>query len=190
MKNKPNQPKANPVAPAKTTNAAASSASTSEPSKRLLALPAKKLDRFWGQVSKTDRCWNWTGHKNGPEPGREHGIIRVNGKEVRVHRLSYMIHIGPIPDGYFVCHRCDNALCVNPAHLFVGTHNDNMADMVQKRRSTWGSRNPNAKLNDNIASKMKEMLSRGIKQGTIAAEFGVSPSLISHLSRGKIWRHV
>ncbi len=88
------------------------------------------LERFWSRVRKSDGCWEWTGLVN--ESG--YGRIYVYGRVDRAHRLSYRIHLGPIPKGMFVCHHCDNPPCCNPSHLFLGTHMDNMRDATAKRR--------------------------------------------------------
>jgi hypothetical protein len=75
-------------------------------------------------------CWIWTASKNNQGYGR----IRFQEKEYLAHRLSYIAHIGDLLDSDCVCHRCDTPLCVNPSHLFIGTHKSNAEDKVKKRR--------------------------------------------------------
>lgn len=69
--------------------------------------------------------------------GHHYGVFLVNGRSINAHRFAYQIAHGPVPDDMFVCHRCDNPPCVNPAHLFLGTHVDNMQDMISKGRGWW-----------------------------------------------------
>jgi hypothetical protein len=104
-------------------------------------LTPKDIERFWSRVDKTDSCWLWTGGLFDDD----YGAFRIAGKSFRAHRVSWMIAHGDIPDGLFVCHNCpdgDNPQCVNPAHLWTGTNQENMDDMIAKGRSLTGDRNP------------------------------------------------
>jgi hypothetical protein len=99
---------------------------------RKLNITENILKRFWEKVDKSTDCWIWTAYKNKQGYGRL-GISGANA--VNAHRLSWTIHNGEIPDGYFVCHKCDNPSCIKPDHLFVGTRQDNIDDMMLKKRS-------------------------------------------------------
>ncbi len=89
---------------------------------------------FWRKVIKTDNCWLW----NGPVDARGYGETMIKHKPKRAHRLAYEYTHGAIPPGLYVCHHCDNPLCVNPDHLFLGTAKDNTTDMVNKGRWRGG----------------------------------------------------
>jgi len=89
-------------------------------------------ERFWNNVDRRepDECWEWMRKSF----VKGYGRIRRNGRKEMVHRISWELHFGPIPEGMMVCHHCDNRKCCNPAHLFLGTGSDNMQDMIQKGR--------------------------------------------------------
>jgi hypothetical protein len=88
------------------------------------------LDRFWARIEKTDTCWNWTRSKS--KAG--YGFMSIKGVHMYMHRFSYELHFGVIPDGLYVCHRCDNPSCVRPEHLFLGTALENTRDCIAKGR--------------------------------------------------------
>ena len=107
-----------------------------------------------------------------------------------VHRVSYMVHIGPIPDGMLVCHRCDNPPCGNPAHLFLGTTQDNTADKVAKGRQLRGQHHPGATL---TADDVVEIRSTpGVEGFAVRAEladrFGVTRATIRNIAWRRSWR--
>lgn len=88
--------------------------------------------RFWRHVDKSGDCWVWTARRAKGSKG--YGLTTIGRVTVKAHRLSWQLANGPIPSGLHVCHRCDNPPCVRPDHLFLGTHQDNMADKVRKGR--------------------------------------------------------
>jgi hypothetical protein len=154
--------------------------------------------RFWSKyrVDKSG-CWIWTASTccNG-----NYGAIRLPNKvQVGAHVFSYMMHIGNIPDGLQVCHKCDNGLCVNPDHLFLGTQQDNVDDMIAKGRQARGERlNHRCQIGDrNHASKLSESAVRKIKkllltcsQAEVSRLTGVSRANIWNIAHGKSWVHI
>ena len=139
--------------------------------------------RFWEKVfvQSEDECWEWQAG------GGDYGRIQIDGRGASAHRFSYEIHNGPIPEGMFVCHACDNPGCVNPGHLFLGTQADNMADKVNKGRQASGPRNGNSKLTwDDIENIRANAMNLTLVE--LGELFGVSHENISFILRGETWK--
>lgn len=131
-------------------------------------------------------CWLWTGAydtKSG------YGSFGIDGRRHSAHRASWELHFGDIPSGLCVCHKCDTPQCVNPLHLFLGTHTDNAMDKVRKGRDNtpMGVNQRNAKLTDDDVMKIRND-TRTCK--TIAAEYGIDGSTCSIIQLGRTWQHV
>lgn len=136
-------------------------------------------------------CWHWCGAKNSDG----YGSFQVEGKTQGAHRVSYQLYIGEIPCGLCVCHSCDTRGCVNPAHMFLGSHRDNMRDMTAKNRKCYkfvtGSNNHLSNLTEaDIATIRNKHKSGAYYYKDLAEEFGVSLSSIAKIVTRKTWRHL
>ena len=145
-------------------------------------------ERFWANVRKDEGCWIWIGTTlRGKRP---YGILSIKNKPHLAHRLSYTLNVpGPIPPGLLVLHRCDNPPCVNPLHLFLGTHQDNADDCVSKKRQTRGEKNRHAKLTwEAVREIRREYATGSTSQRLLGQQFGVTRHLISRIVNKHIWR--
>lgn len=138
--------------------------------------------RFREKVSVVETgCWEWIGsrHRGG------YGQVWLDGRVVQAHRLSFERHVGPIPPGMLICHRCDNPPCVNPAHLFLGTMADNAADMIAKGR--WKApaikvvSDGLAKLHEDDVPEIRRRMADGESRASIARSLGVSRRTIGRV---------
>lgn len=146
--------------------------------------------RFEAKISREENgCWLWVGAKSGRSYRYMHGSIALPNtrKSANASRVSWELYRGAIPAGICVLHKCDNPLCVNPDHLFLGTHAENMADMKEKGRSTAGERSTRAKLTSEMVAEIR---SSSHPNKIIANRFGVAPSTVSHIRRGRGWSHI
>jgi predicted XRE-type DNA-binding protein len=150
------------------------------------------MSRSWdGMIHRSDDgCWLWTGQKN----SKGYGVYK---SKFLVHRLSFRVHNDygitiEDMDGMVVMHSCDNPLCCNPAHLSLGTQQDNMEDMTEKGRRKCiegGERHPCSKLTEQQVIEIRNRYANGgIKQRQLATEYDVKQSTISEIVNGKKWK--
>jgi hypothetical protein len=126
-------------------------------------------------------CWEAAGHTYGI------GYVQIMwaGKQYGAHRLAYEAWVGPIPEGALVLHSCDNPPCINPEHLSVGSHQENMDDRARRGRASRGERHPASKLSDSDAATIRRLRASGSTQQSIADQFGISQAHVSRILNRK-----
>lgn len=147
-------------------------------------MSAVSLERFWSRVQRggDEECWPWTGARN----RQGYGVVRVGAQMLRSHRLA-LASTGVGIYGLCVLHRCDNPPCCNPAHLFAGTYGDNNRDTAAKGRTRSGERHPGAKLTAHAVAAIRARRAVGERGIDLAAEFGVTPAMVSAIHLRKNW---
>ena len=172
-----------------------------------MKLDKKTLDRFWSKVDKTSNpngCWEFSiTEKAG------YGCFSIKGKKYKAHRISYKLYYGKIPNGLNILHHCDNKKCINPDHLFAGTQQDNIKDMVNKNRHAkgkylskkikerkrkhpedtfYGEQSPNAKLTNEQANQIRqEYIPRLISLNYLAKKYNVAKCTILKIIQNKTY---
>lgn len=146
------------------------------------------FQRFVTKFLVGDGCWEW---QAGLFPNG-YGAIWVNGRQLGAHRVAYELFNGPIPDGLFVCHTCDNRRCVRPSHLFLGTQTDNMGDASAKGRvkGPRGEKCGNAKLRGAQVRFIRDARRAGTPVQSLARLFDINKSNVSTICRGRSWEHI
>lgn len=133
-------------------------------------------------------CWIWNGAlKN----SFGHGAFKIADRKSKVmfsHRAAWELYVGEIPPNLKVLHRCDNPSCVNPHHLFLGSINDNVQDMIRKKRNAFGSKCKGSKLNENAVLQIKQQREKGSAQ--LSKIFSISRQSIADILYGRTWKHV
>jgi len=144
------------------------------------------INRFWSKVNKTNSCWEWTASKD-----NGYGRFWLDGHNLLSHRFSYSLTNGPISRNQVVCHKCDNPSCVNPDHLFLGTRDDNMTDMVRKGRSAKGILNGNRKLTEQEVLEIRNLYATtNITYAELARRYNVDKTNIPSIVKRETWKHI
>lgn len=143
---------------------------------------------FWEKVNKSGECWTWTRSKNSDG----YGNISINGKLDKAHRVAWILTNGEIPNKLHVLHTCDNPSCVNPNHLYLGNHQDNMRDKRNRKRGRGqnGEKCHLSKLTENQVKEIRELSSTGISYKDLSKKFNVSYQNIREIVIHKTWRHI
>lgn len=152
--------------------------------------PPNTIEDVWRFVNRRepDECWLWLGNLS----SNGYGQMSVSRRTCLAHRLAYTSAVGAIPDGLYVCHRCDNKRCCNPAHLFLGTNADNQRDASAKGLLAHGSRHHNAKLTEDAVREIRARRSAGESQYALARTFGIGRPQIAAITNRpeENWSHV
>ena len=143
-------------------------------------------ERLDARSERVGECVEFTGYRN----SNGYGELTYRGEFTLAHRASFERHHGPIPDGLIVCHTCDNPPCINPDHLYAGTHADNGRDKAGRDRSTRGMKNAAAKLADAEVLEIRRLRGRGWNYARLAAHFNVGKTTIGRVVRRENWKHV
>lgn len=170
----------------------------------MIQLTEQQIGNFWKKVAKkgADECWEWTGsiQSNG------YGQFGNNNKSPMLpHRVAFTLMSGPIPHGICVLHKCDNRKCCNPAHLFLGTHQDNSNDCIAKGRISRGEKQsravrencrrgedrPESKLTAEQVLEIRRIHASGEMGGhQIGRKFGIAFQHVSKIVNRKQWTHI
>lgn len=163
-----------------------------------VALSRHELFKLFLENIELPECWEWKSGKTA-DHRKDKGDRRLpygvfyhpeKRRSYSAHRMSWELFYGPIPKGLMVLHKCDNSICVNPRHLYLGTHKDNMADKVRRRRSPYGERNHKSKASGASVRRMRELFFRGVRDiRELMEEYGLARTTVHQILTGRTWKH-
>lgn len=147
--------------------------------------------RFFKRVNvgAPDECWEWTGSRNQKQ---WHGQWRNKSGQIELtHRAAWRMFKCEIPPGMFVLHKCDNPICVNPSHLWLGTQSENCKDMWSKGRarpkSSIGEKHGMSKVNESIVREIRSSSLSGVE---LARQFGITTTTVCDIRKRRSWKHI
>ena len=145
-------------------------------------------EKYHQKVIKSDQCWSW----NGTIDNDGYAILYCDKKHLKAHRVSYQLFKEAIPTGLFVLHQCDNRICTNPIHLFVGTARDNLLDMIKKGRrvAAKGEKASRAKLKNEDVLQIRSLLQQGLSFGKLSKRFNIDRGVVRDIKNRKTWKHI
>ncbi len=149
-----------------------------EPQEGAPRFSPEKIARFWSRVNRDGpiiypdlgKCWMWTGAIN----GRGYGSLVIDAKAMTPHKLAATLSMGTVPDGMYVCHRCDNPPCCNPDHLFIGTPLQNISDAYEKDRK--------GKITTLQKELVRSLLLQGMRNKDIASRAGIDYRMVTYFN--------
>lgn len=156
--------------------------------------PRPLAERFWPKVHQrgADECWEWRACRDGSGYGR----IGHNGRAIPASRASWMVQVGPIPEGRMVLHHCDNPPCVNILHLYLGDHADNARDASERgllagRSGLPGEENPRSKLTQSdVVALRRDRHESGMTYRQLGAKYGIRKQYAWSIATGRNWSHI
>lgn len=138
-------------------------------------------ERFWNKVEKQNSCWIWKG-----PIAKNYGMMFYKG-QIKAHRFSYLIHHGELKKKYFICHHCDNPLCVNPDHIYQGKPKENSRDAQKRKRMRMGDRHHKTKIKDEDVKYIRSCSEKGVD---LAKKYNVNKTTISGIRTYRMRKYV
>lgn len=157
------------------------------------------VDKFWAQVDKhgpiperdptLGNCWVWVGRTDSKD--KQYGVLSIEGNAFKAHRYSYLLAYGEIPESMLVRHKCDNPPCVNPAHLELGTNDDNMQDRKARGRYAIGSTHARTRLTEiQVLNIRADYVTGEYTYALLGKKYNVSKECIADIIRRRVWKHI